>query len=161
MSTPSITEGEHADAPETEEQNTPWIGVDLDGTLAKFGMWSGFSHIGKPVKPMLERVRKWQAEGYRVKIFTARASIPEAIPPIQKWLKKHKLGDLEITNKKDFSLVEIWDDRCVHVVANTGRPMRSPSVMARPKAPLLEEAFPHENRPTLAPKSFTQSQATA
>lgn len=148
---PSPKEGSLTDAEESAMDATPWIGVDLDGTLAKFGMWSGFGHVGKPVKPMLQRVRQWLDDGYRVKIFTARASIPEAIPPVKKWLRKHKLGDLEVTNKKDFALIEIWDDRCVHVIANQGRPIRSPSVMARPRVPLLEEAFPHENRPTLAP----------
>ena len=161
MSSPSQNAGPASASTDEADSTTPWIGVDLDGTLAKFGIWSGFNHVGKPVKPMLQRIRQWQAEGYRVKIFTARASVPEAIPPVKKWLKKHKLGDLEVTNKKDFSLIEIWDDRCVHVLANQGRPMRSPSVMARPRAPLLEEAFPHENRPTLANKTFTQPRATA
>lgn len=129
-----------------EPTDTPWVGVDLDGTLAKFGFWRGFGHIGKPVKPMLERIKRWQEQGIKVKIFTARASLPDAIPPVKKWLKKHKLGDLEVTNRKDFYMLELWDDRCIQVATNSGRPFRSPSVMSRPKAPLLEEAFPHENR---------------
>lgn len=125
------------------------MGIDLDGTLARFGAWRGFNHIGKPVKSMVRRVEQWQEAGYQVKIFTARASIPEAIPPVKKWLKKHKLGDLEVTNRKDLNLVELWDDRSVQVMPNTGHPVRSPSVMSSPKAPLLEEAFPHEKRPSL------------
>jgi hypothetical protein len=57
---------------------------------------------------------------------------------------------LEITNRVDMDMVELWDDRAVHVRANTGMLSRSPSVLARPRAPLLEEAFPHENRPRLS-----------
>ncbi|WOO40920.1 hypothetical protein [Rubellicoccus peritrichatus] len=149
MSSPTLsniqpsTDGDFSD-------DVPWIGVDLDGTLARFSTWRGFGHIGKPIKSMMERVRNWQKEGYKVKIFTARASIPDAIPPVEKWLKKHKLAGLEVTNRKDFFMVELWDDRCIQVVTNSGKPIRSPSVMARPKVPLLEEAFPHENRPSLA-----------
>ncbi|WP_309379999.1 hypothetical protein [Cerasicoccus frondis] len=133
-----------------EPDTTPWIGVDLDGTLAKFNSWRGIGHIGKPIKDMMERVRRWRAEGRKVKIFTARAAHEEYLPPIRKWLKKHKLEDMEITNELDPYVIEIWDDRAIQVISNTGQICRHPSVTARPKAPLLEEAFPHEGRPTLS-----------
>ena len=62
--------------------------------------------------------------GYRVKILTARAQDPDlAIPPIREWLKKHGLPELEITNAKDMDMIELWDDRCVQVVPNTGNPI--------------------------------------
>lgn len=124
--------------------DTPWIGVDLDGTLAGFSEWRSFSHIGKPIPAMLERVNEWLDNGYRVKIFTARATIASAIPPIENWLRKHGLEGLEITNEKDEFIIELWDDRAIQVITDTGRPVRSPSIMARPKVPLLEEIFPHE-----------------
>jgi hypothetical protein len=127
-----------------------WIGVDLDGTLARFKTWKGLKHVGRPVPLMLARIRRWLAAGYQVKIVTARATLPESHPPIQKWLRKHGLPGLEITNRVDMDMVELWDDRAVHVRANTGMLSRSPSVLARPRAPLLEEAFPHENRPRLS-----------
>ncbi len=133
------------------DEPPPWIGVDLDGTLAYYDDTTGFDRVGKIVKDLAKRIRRWQELGYTVKIFTARASMEETLPPIRKWLKKHKLGDLEITNKLDRYCVEIWDDRAVQVKPNTGIPFRSLSVNSHPRSPLLEEAFPHEDRPKLEP----------
>ncbi|MGI0116696.1 hypothetical protein [Zooshikella sp. RANM57] len=104
-----------------------WIGVDLDGTLARYDHWRGPEHIGEPIKPMLERVRSWLIQGQEVRIFTARASIPEYIPFVERWLEKNGLAGLEITNVKDFRMIELWDDRCVQVVTNKGKPIRSKS----------------------------------
>ena len=94
-----------------------WIGVDLDGTLAFYNGWIGPDHIGPPIPAMVERVQDWVAAGKRVKIFTART----VHPPIIRWLESHGLGSLEITNIKDSGMVELWDDRCVRVIKNTGR----------------------------------------
>ena len=99
-----------------------WIGVDLDGTLSQDGGWRGPEQIGDSIPEMLQRVRNWLNQGRRVKIFTARACIPQQIPPIRDWLRKHGLPELEITNMKDFAMIESWDDRAVEVVPNTGRP---------------------------------------
>ena len=55
-----------------------------------------------------------------VKIFTARANEKGAIPYIHKWLKKHGLPKLEVTATKDFDMVGLYDDRCIHVKTNTG-----------------------------------------
>ena len=71
---------------------------------------------------MLERVQNWINAGRRVKIFTARATVPEQLLPVREWLREQGLPDLEITNVKDFACTEIWDDRAVEVVTNTGRP---------------------------------------
>ena len=107
-----------------DAEEKQWIGVDLDGTLALAEPWQGFEHIGKPVPNMLKRVKVWLEMGYTVKIVTARAASPEpAIPPIKAWLKKHDLPDLEVTNAKDMDMIELWDDRCVQVIANTGNPV--------------------------------------
>jgi NTP pyrophosphatase (non-canonical NTP hydrolase) len=98
-----------------------WIGVDLDGTLAHYNGWKGPDHIGKPVLKMLERVKLWMAvDKYEIRIFTARAGVPEQIPPVVAWLEKHGIGGLAITNVKDFSMVELWDDRCVQIIPNQG-----------------------------------------
>lgn len=105
-----------------------WIGVDLDGTLAEYHGWRGADHIGKPIPAMMERVRKWLAEGVTVKIFTARATLPEQIPPVRAWLERHGLPALEVTNVKDFGMVELWDDRCVQVRPNTGEPVAPETV---------------------------------
>jgi hypothetical protein len=105
----------------------PWIGVDLDGTLAHFDEeeWKGLSHIGKPIPAMIERVKKWLSQGKEVKIFTARASHGESAKKfIRRWCKKHLGRELEVTNQKDFAMIELWDDRCVQVKPNTGEPVR-------------------------------------
>jgi len=99
-----------------------WIGVALDGTLAHDTGWHGPNQIGPPIPEMLERVRNWLLEGRKVKIFTARATIPQQIPPIREWLRQQGLPELEVTNVKDFEMIECWDDRAVEVVTNTGRP---------------------------------------
>ena len=112
-----------------------WIGVDLDGTLAHYEGWVGIDHIGEPVSPMVDRVKKWLAQGKEVKIFTARmaghgmevfeedgtVSVADVVTPIKNWCKEHLGQELEVTNVKDFGMVELWDDRAIQVVKNKGR----------------------------------------
>lgn len=97
-----------------------WIGVDLDGTLAEYGKWAGVGHIGKPIPRMLERVKRWRAGGVEVRIVTARATDPESVPHIQQWCEQHVGEVLPVTNTKDYQMIELWDDRAVQVVPNTG-----------------------------------------
>lgn len=99
-----------------------WIGVDLDGTLAHYDGWLGPEHIGDPIPAMLARVTTWLAQGREVRIFTARASVPAQIKPVEDWCLYHIGQVLPVTNVKDFGMVELWDDRCVRVQANTGEP---------------------------------------
>ena len=128
-----------------------WIGVDLDGTLARYDGWKGPEHVGEPVGPMLERVKGWLAEGREVRIFTARcwpfnpqatggdlrivedgataqrsrdASV--AIMAIRAWCRQHLGRELPVTCVKDYNMVELWDDRAVQVLVNTGQPAAKP-----------------------------------
>lgn len=101
----------------------PFIGVDLDGTLAVHPHWhipNGPEEIGEPIPEMIERVKGWLAEGREVKIFTARACKEENLPPIKKWCKEHLGKELDITNIKTPDMMELWDDRAVSVRRNTG-----------------------------------------
>jgi len=103
-------------------KSTPWIGVDLDSTLAiKPKMVDGIPAIGKPVPAMKARVMAWIADGKKVKIFTARADSTGAIPAVERWLKRYGFPALEITNKKDRYCTAIYDDIAVTVEKNTGR----------------------------------------
>jgi len=102
---------------------SPWIGVDLDGTLARDLGSARWDDIGSPIEPMLIRVQKWIAEGRTVKIFTARASSPRQVAAIKEWLASCGLPDLEVTNVKDLHMIELWDDRCVQVTTNLGEPV--------------------------------------
>lgn len=107
-----------------------WIGVDLDGTLAVYDGWKGLHVIGEPIPLMVERVKQWLFEGREVKIMTARVSqsvyrprpedVYRTIIAIQDWCELHIGARLEVTCIKDFAMVELWDDRAVQVVANTG-----------------------------------------
>ena len=101
--------------------------VDLDKTLAQYDKWEGVKVIGPPVERMVRRVKLWLEEGYTVKVFTARVAkgdgsytIPKIRKIIQDWTEKHIGVRLPVTCKKDFSVVEIWDDRAVGVIPNQG-----------------------------------------
>lgn len=112
-----------ADNTQMQYGGSPWIGVDLDGTLARdLGSARG-DEIGSPIEPMLLRVKRWIAEGHTVKIFTARASSPRQVAAIKQWLAGVGLPDLEVTNVKDQRMIELWDDRCVQVTTNLGEPI--------------------------------------
>jgi hypothetical protein len=111
------------DNTQTQYGGSPWIGVDLDGTLARDLGSARWDEIGSPIEPMLMRVKRWLAEGHTVKIFTARASSPRQVAAIKQWLTGVGLPDLEVTNVKDLHMIELWDDRCVQVTTNLGEPI--------------------------------------
>lgn len=104
------------------KSSSGWIGVDLDGTLAQYPPPAG-KEIGEPIKPMLNRVLDWLNAGKDVRIFTARACAPEMLPAIVDWCKEHLGREIPITNAKDFSMIELWDDRAVQVETNKGNPV--------------------------------------
>lgn len=107
-----------------------WIGVDLDGTLAQYEGWQGAHHIGEPVPLMLDRVKQWIGEGRDVRIVTARVSHDGSAARmleaqmstvlIMDWCARNLGTPLPVTCTKDYAMVELWDDRAVQVVANTG-----------------------------------------
>lgn len=107
-----------------------WIGVDLDGTLAEYDGWKGELHIGAPIPAMVERVKQWLAEGKEVRVFTARVyegdgitkrDVDEVRKAIVHWCRKHIGYGLPVTNVKDYQMIELWDDRAVQIIPNTGR----------------------------------------
>lgn len=98
-----------------------WMGVDLDGTLARYDRSLSYGRIGPPVPEMMALVKKMISHGVRVKIFTARVQDPDQIPVIRNWLRENGLPELEITNVKDFAMIRLYDDRCIQVERNTGR----------------------------------------
>ena len=109
--------------------NGKWHGFDLDGTIADNSAHTfGLGKIGKPVKPMCDLMKKLHTEGRRVKIFTARLSDVGSDPLSQKAVKEHiwkwcdeNLGFRpEITDRKDYMMECIYDDRAKQVVRNTG-----------------------------------------
>lgn len=109
--------------------NKGWIAVDLDGTLAVYEGWVDGQGIGDPIPRMIDKVKEWLKEGKDVRIFTARAAHFELEggslhrKEIEDWCLKHLGSVLPITCRKDHHMVELWDDRCVQVVPNTGIPV--------------------------------------
>lgn len=106
-----------------------WIGVDLDGTLAEYNGWVSPTHIGAPIPKMVNRIRRWLSEGRQVRIFTARVfasgrvndeELGLVIMAIGDWCEEHIGQRLPITCTKDYGMVELWDDRAVQVIPNTG-----------------------------------------
>jgi hypothetical protein len=115
-----------------------WIGVDLDGTLAKYVGWNE-GVIGDPIPAMAERVREWLRAGKDVRIVTARvaaAFLPRASDAaraeaadqcvrIMEWTERHFGRALPVTAVKDYGMIELWDDRAITVEMNTGRIVRA------------------------------------
>lgn len=93
------------------ETGKGWYGFDLDGTLAKYDGWKGIDHIGEPVKPMVELMKRMHDEGKVVKIMTARVAPKEnpemkpnpyrtgnwcvQEPDVQTWALKNEWTPLE------------------------------------------------------------------
>jgi len=117
--------------------NKGWIGVDFDGTLAEYHGWSGWRVFGQPIPRMVERIRAWLDEGREVRIFTARITQDldethrcrvldetytghDMYAAIANYCMEHVGQSLAVTCVKDGFMVELWDDRAVQVVPNTG-----------------------------------------
>lgn len=115
-----------------------WVGVDLDGVLAEYHGWKGHDYIGEPIWPMVEKVRQWIKEGKEVKVFTARVGVGRGFSEhsqaedtqefadaqremIEDWTEEIIGTRLEVTAQKDWAMMELWDDRAVQMVPNTGR----------------------------------------
>jgi len=115
--------GNEKDLHGSEEEG--WIGVDLDGTLAEYHGWKGPEHIGKAIPKMVDRVKQWLEEGKDVRIMTARVAPGKGDAEkyrerIEEWVEKTFGRELPVTHEKDREMLELWDDRVVQVVPNTG-----------------------------------------
>lgn len=114
-----------------------WIGVDLDGTLATWKPGDSIEQIGEPIYRMVNRIKEWLDQGYGVRIMTARVgqcertnadgyldSVEFAMRQeemITKWCLEHIGTELPVTCSKDFQMIQLWDDRAVQCIQNTGK----------------------------------------
>jgi len=106
-----------------------------------------WSDIGGPIVLMMNRIRTWVSQKQEVRIVTARvfpyihgAPNPESdyaptqclvsgefftpldmVRVIQAYTLLHVGKALPVTCAKDYHMIELWDDRAVQVVPNTGR----------------------------------------
>ena len=123
---------------ESKEENEaklppPWIGVDLDKTLAHYDKFVSWDHIGDPIPDMVAKVKEWLEKGIVVKILTARLSFvsrslsgvsyEDMAAVIKKWCKKHIGTELEVTSEKDCFMLGFCDDSAVQIDPNTGKPL--------------------------------------
>lgn len=77
---------------------------------------------------MVARVKAWLAKGEEVRILTARAhedgrgpyTHAEVVAQIEAWCLEHIGSILPVTNKKDYGMIDFWDDRARQVMPNTG-----------------------------------------
>ena len=99
---------------------------------------SGPEHIGKPIPRMVERVKGWLAAGRDIRIFTARVGpqpgdeADRSRVAITAWCIEHLGRPLPVTATKDYQMIELWDDRCVQLITNTGMRVDCPAPSGTP-----------------------------
>lgn len=138
-------EQKKVDTPDTHgAEGQGWYGFDLDGTLAVYDGWRGIDHIGEPIKPMCDLIRKMHDSGEAVKIVTARIAPRqnedgtfgeqgiilkneqgvdqhyEASYFIRKWCEANLGFVPEIVYQKDHLMITLYDDRVKQVIPNKG-----------------------------------------
>lgn len=124
----SLTVAFFRNAPELSALVVPrrvggYIGVDLDGTLAHYTGWND-GVIGNPIPRMSARIWDWLGSGQEVRIVTARVGDIQERERVYRWLwDKYRLM-MPVQNTKTFRMHELWDDRAIQVMPNTGRTLR-------------------------------------
>jgi hypothetical protein len=111
-------------------QNESFIGIDFDGTLAYYYDYHEPHMLGNPIMPMIESVKRLLSRGVRVKIFTARVAGDDDYAAISRrkienWCLTNIGEVLPVTAVKDYRMIELWDDRAVQVIHNTGVPIQN------------------------------------
>jgi hypothetical protein len=108
----------------------PWKGFDCDGTIAYYDHALGIDTIGEPIPAMIALMKATLAEGYGVRIVTARVAhaddprlqgfIATQRAMIEAWCLLHVGVVLPVTSEKDFDMVRLFDDRASEVITNKG-----------------------------------------
>lgn len=108
-----------------------YVAFDLDGTLAAHLKGGGVASVGAPILPMLELLKRRLAQGYEVRIVTARIMLgpgyqrklwnSKQTKLIHTFLAEHDIPPLSVQCHKCFSMLCIYDDRAVAVEKGTGK----------------------------------------
>lgn len=89
-----------------------WIGIDLDGTAAKYDGWKGIEHIGEPVDWVRNFILDLLNRGVEVRIVTARVQEGwEAVNVVENWTERVYGQRLKVTDQKDMNMFALVDDR--------------------------------------------------
>jgi hypothetical protein len=112
-----------------------WVGVDLDGTLAKYDGMPADGSIGEPIPNVVAAVKGLLEKGIEVRIVTARAqskddlhqNVPaldfQEVEKVQDWCEKNIGKRLPVIFWKDYQMIELWDDRAIQFIKNEGVPI--------------------------------------
>lgn len=99
-----------------KKQFKPAVAIDFDGVLHAYTTtWTcpGEIHDG-PTPGALEAVKEYEAAGFDLIVYSARAQAPEGKAAIREWLKKHGFPSSMMISKKKPSAVLYIDDRGYH-----------------------------------------------
>ena len=102
--------------------------VDFDATIAEYDVGGPFVEtLGAPIEMMVRRVKAWLAQDIEVVILTARVhpchgeeSAERFKEQIREWCRINVGRELEVTHEKHPRFSEIWDDKAISVIPNTG-----------------------------------------
>ncbi len=107
-----------------------WIGVDFDGTLAEHaGPTADWFTPGKPLAPMVARIKAMRAQGQEVRIVTARANpdmepdVPRQVGMIQRFCLDNLGEYLKVQCGKDYAMERLYDDRAIQIACDVGEPV--------------------------------------
>ena len=97
-----------------------WIGIDMDGVLSLER--SIEEPIGPPIPLMVERLKALEAnQSFEIKIMSPRVASESGRKEIRHWLKAQGLPNYQLTNKKDFNMLEFLTAKGVQVQRNRGQ----------------------------------------
>lgn len=83
------------------------ISIDFDGVIAEYHWYKWENIIWEPMSWALQFIKKIIENWYTPVIYTTRK-----IDLIEKWIKKNRFPEIEVTNTKYPSVLYI-DDRCI------------------------------------------------
>lgn len=117
--------------PMDKDKEKRCVAVDFDATLSHYEHFEGPEVLGPPIPEMVKKIKQLLADGVPVVIFSARVNPSDAnaddamsatlsYVAIANWCQKVFGQVLPITHEKSRHFTEIWDDRAVQVVPNTG-----------------------------------------
>lgn len=104
------------------------VAVDLDGTLAGYDKWRGYTKIGKPNPDIIKLVRTEKREGAYILIHTARTTtvtnkvIPKVVVELERWLDENDVpyDEIWLGTGKPYASVYI-DDKAMNVACGDCR----------------------------------------
>lgn len=143
-----------------------WYGFDFNRTLAEYHSYWDDMALARPL-PLVERVKRYLAEGKVCKILSAQVWTPptrrylskpteaeqawleeakgyyararKAETTIKAWCLQHIGQVLEVTCERDRGCQEVWDDKAYHVVPNSFAPRRDGIIVYEESGPWPNE----------------------